>query len=58
MKKKVLLIVAVAAGSFGALAQNASAEPNPLLCKLEQMGVYHSPIGSACHPNPGDPAQG
>ena len=55
MKKTVLMVAAVTVGAFGALAQNAAADPNPLLCKLEQMGVYHSPIGSACHDNPWDP---
>ena len=54
MKKTVLMVAAVTVGAFSALAQSASADPNPVLCKLEQMGVYHSPIGSACHDNPWD----
>ena len=51
MKKTVLAVLAVTAGSFGALAQSASADPN-IMCTLEEKGIYHSPIGSACHPDP------
>ena len=56
MKKTVLMLAAVTAASFGALAQSASAGPN-IMCTLEEKGIYHSPLGSACHPNPWDPEQ-
>lgn len=51
MKKTVLLVGLVTAGAFASLAQSASADPD-IMCKLEQMGVYHSPISSACHDDP------
>jgi hypothetical protein len=52
MKKAVLLLVAVAAGSFGALVQTASAEPDSVMCTLEKKGLYHSPLYSACADEP------
>ena len=51
MKRTLLLLCAVTAGVFGATVQTAQAG-DPVMCKLEQMGVYHSPIGSACHDDP------
>jgi len=54
MKKTVLLVCAVAAGSFGMFAQPAAAGDDSLMCTLAKKGIISPDSGPWCGPhNPG-----